>query len=77
MDKQKTNQLVRLLSTNNQQKSHLHFYGGEIFIELIRLFDLPVQTKGRKHRDTGMYGDEWNYEDITSFKLMENLPEVT
>jgi hypothetical protein len=24
-----------------------------------------------------MYGDEWNYEDITSFELMEKLPEVT
>jgi hypothetical protein len=26
---------------------------------------------------TGMYGDEWNYEDITSIELMEKLPEVT
>jgi hypothetical protein len=24
-----------------------------------------------------MYGDEWNYEEITSIELMDKLPEVT
>ncbi|NWQ42010.1 hypothetical protein MLOOGBEN_15035 [Bacillus sp. EB106-08-02-XG196] len=45
-------------------------------IEVILLFDSPIQTKGRKLRDIGMYGDECNYEDITSFELMETFQRL-
>ncbi len=34
-------------------------------------------TKEESFEITGMYGDEWNYEDITSIELMEELPQVT
>lgn len=34
-------------------------------------------TKEKSFEITGMYGDEWGYEDITSIELMEKLPEVT
>jgi hypothetical protein len=34
-------------------------------------------TKEDSFKITGMYGDEWNYEEITSIELMEKLPEVT
>jgi hypothetical protein len=34
-------------------------------------------TKKESFEITGMYGDEWEYEDITSIELMEKLPEVT
>jgi uncharacterized membrane protein SirB2 len=34
-------------------------------------------TKEESFEITGMYGDEWNYEDITTIELMEKLPEVT
>jgi hypothetical protein len=34
-------------------------------------------TKKESFEITGMYGNEWNYEDITSIELMEKFPEVT
>ena len=34
-------------------------------------------TKKDSFEITGMYGDEWTYEDITSIELMDDLPEVT
>ncbi|NYE09242.1 hypothetical protein F4694_006099 [Bacillus niacini] len=34
-------------------------------------------TKEESFEVTGMYGDEWKYEDITSIELMEKMPEVT
>lgn len=34
-------------------------------------------TKKDSFEITGMYGDEWAYEDIASIELMDNLPEVT
>lgn len=34
-------------------------------------------TKEESFEITGMYGDEWKYEDITSIELMEEMPEVT
>jgi Domain of unknown function (DUF3784)/Bacterial PH domain len=34
-------------------------------------------TKEESFEITGMYGNEWEYEDITSIELMEKLPEVT
>jgi hypothetical protein len=34
-------------------------------------------TKEESFEITGMYGDEWEYEDIASIELMEKLPEVT
>lgn len=34
-------------------------------------------TKEESFEITGMYGDEWEYEAITSIALMEELPEIT
>lgn len=34
-------------------------------------------TKEDRFEITGMYGNEWEYTDITSIDLMDNLPEVT
>lgn len=36
-----------------------------------------LETKEKTFEITGMYGNEWKYEDIISFELMEKLPEVT
>ncbi|WP_419886935.1 DUF3784 domain-containing protein [Neobacillus niacini] len=38
-------------------------------------YELVVKKKS--FEITGMYGDEWNYEDIISIELMDELPEVT
>jgi uncharacterized membrane protein SirB2 len=34
-------------------------------------------TKEESFEITGMYGDEWKYEEVTSIELKEKMPEVT
>ncbi|MEH7012425.1 DUF3784 domain-containing protein [Neobacillus niacini] len=51
--------------------------GGVVATSYFSYQGYELVTKEKSFEITGMYGDEWAYEDITSVELMEKLPEVT
>ena len=51
--------------------------GGIVAITLFSYQGYELITKDDSFEITGMYGDEWMYEDIIGIKLMEEMPEVT
>ena len=51
--------------------------GGISVISYFSYQGYELVTKKDSFEITGMYGDEWPYEEITSIELMDNLPEVT
>ncbi|WP_342431859.1 DUF3784 domain-containing protein [Neobacillus sp. FSL H8-0543] len=51
--------------------------GGLVAISLFSYQGYELITKDDRFEITGMYGDEWVYEDIISIELMEEMPEVT
>ncbi len=51
--------------------------GGVVATSYFGYQGYELVTKEESFEITGMYGDEWAYEDITSVELMEKLPVVT
>lgn len=51
--------------------------GGLVALSYFSYQGYELITKEKSFEITGMYGDEWEYEDIASIELMEKLPEVT
>lgn len=51
--------------------------GGLVGLSYFSYQGYELVTKKESFEITGMYGDEWAYEDITSIELMDHLPEVT
>jgi hypothetical protein len=51
--------------------------GGLVAISLFGYQGYELITNDERFEITGMYGDEWVYEDIIHIELMEEMPEVT
>lgn len=51
--------------------------GGISVISYFSYQGYELVTKEESFEITGMYGDEWAYDEITSIELMDHLPEVT